>query len=49
MCSQLQIYVSEHGDTLRKIADRYGLEAEHLLSMNPHLTGADQSLVREYM
>lgn len=41
----MHIYVSEHGDTLRKIANKYDLEIEHLLSINPHLSGADLKMV----
>ena len=33
-----QIYQIKHGDTLIKIAKRYGTTADHLMRINPELT-----------
>ena len=43
----MHIYVTDHGDTLRKIADRYYCELESLLSLNPHISSADLNLVAD--
>ncbi|MDQ0877362.1 choline dehydrogenase-like flavoprotein [Paenibacillus sp. V4I3] len=40
----LYIYVTEHGDTLRKIADKYNCELENLLSLNPYISNLDLDL-----
>ncbi|MDQ0920824.1 choline dehydrogenase-like flavoprotein [Paenibacillus sp. V4I5] len=43
----MHIYVTDHGDTLRKIADRYYCELESLLSHNPHIPSADLNMVSD--
>ncbi|WP_233531087.1 GMC family oxidoreductase [Paenibacillus alkalitolerans] len=37
----MYVYVTEHGDTLRNIANRYDYEVSNLLSLNPHIAGSD--------
>ncbi|MDQ0900664.1 GMC oxidoreductase [Paenibacillus sp. V4I7] len=40
----LHIHVTDHGDTLRKIADRYYCELENILSLNPYIHNIDLNL-----
>ena len=40
----LYIYVTEYGDTLKKIADRYYCELDRLLLFNPYISNSDLSL-----
>ncbi|MGO4276794.1 LysM domain-containing protein, partial [Paenibacillus sp. TAF58] len=43
----MHVYVTKHGDTLRKIADRYYCEIESLLLLNPFISNVDLHLVAD--
>ena len=43
----MHIYVTDNGDTLREIADRYYCELESLLTLNPQIASADLNMVAD--